>query len=51
MTHLGYVASSYALGIGVPLVLAILAAYRLARARRMLAAIDPREANRSMSPS
>jgi len=42
MTHLGFVAASYALGILVPLVLAFEVARRLARARRMLLAIDPR---------
>ncbi len=42
MTHLPYVAASYALGGGVPLVLAVLAWQRLVRARRRLAAVDPR---------
>lgn len=42
MTHLPYVAASYVLGIGVPVVLGLLAATRLARARRRLAALDPR---------
>ena len=44
MTHLPYVAASYALGCGVPIVLAVQAMLRLARARRMLAAVDPRQA-------
>lgn len=42
MTHLPYVAATYALGIGVPVVLGVLAMLRLARARRLLAAVDPR---------
>ncbi len=42
MTHLPFVAASYAMGIGVPVVLAILAWQRLARAQRRLAAVDPR---------
>ena len=42
MTHLPYVAASYALGMGVPLVLGVLAWQRLAQARRRLAAVDPR---------
>ena len=43
MTHLPYIAASYALGAGVPLLLGALAAWRLAQVRRMLAATDPRE--------
>jgi cytochrome c biogenesis protein CcdA len=42
MTHLPYIAASYALGLGVPLTLGLLAWQRLARARRRLAAVDPR---------
>ena len=42
MTHLPFVAASYGLGIGVPVVLAVLAWTRLASARRRLAAVDPR---------
>jgi cytochrome c biogenesis protein CcdA len=42
MTHLPYVAATYALGVGVPLVLAVLAMTRLSAARRRLAAVDPR---------
>ena len=42
MTHLGFVAASYGLAVAVPAVLAITASVRLARARRRLAAIDPR---------
>ena len=43
MTHLPFVASAYALGVGVPLVFAVSAWTRLAQARRRLAAIDKRE--------
>lgn len=42
MTHLPFVAASYVLGAGVPLLLAVLAWRRLVRARVRLAAIDPR---------
>jgi hypothetical protein len=42
MTHLPFVAASYALGILVPSVFAVSAWLRLGRARRRLAAIDPR---------
>ena len=42
MTHLPFVAASYVLGFGVPLVLGVLAWQRLGRARRRLAAVDPR---------
>ncbi len=42
MTHLPYIAASYAMGLGLPLLLGLLARHRLNRARRMLAAIDPR---------
>ncbi len=42
MTHLGFVAASYALGIAVPVLFGLAAARRLAVARRRLAAIDPR---------
>ena len=42
MTHLPFIAVSYVLGVGVPLLLGILAWQRLAAARRRLAAIDPR---------
>ena len=42
MTHLPFVVASYVLGAGAPLVLAVLAWRRLARARARLAAIDPR---------
>ena len=44
MTHLGFIAVSYALGIGIPVLFGIGAAQRLATARRRLAAIDPRAA-------
>lgn len=42
MTHLPFVAASYALGVLVPVVFAILAFTRMGAARRKLAAIDPR---------
>ncbi len=44
MTHLGFVATSYALGVAVPVGLAVSSLLRLARARRTLRAIDPRAA-------
>jgi cytochrome c biogenesis protein CcdA len=43
MTHLPFVAAAYSLGVGVPLVYAVAAWTRLGKARRRLAAIDPRE--------
>ena len=46
MTHLPFVAASYALGLGVPLVLGAMAALRLRAVRRRLAVLDPREAAR-----
>ena len=48
MTHLPFIAASYALGVLVPLVFGIAAFTRMGSARRRLAAIDPR-ANRSGS--
>lgn len=42
MTHLPYVAAAYTLGIGIPVVFAILSWQRLVQAKRRLAAIDPR---------
>ncbi len=42
MTHLGFIAASYALAVLVPVVLGLDAARRVATARRRLAAIDPR---------
>jgi HAMP domain-containing protein len=42
MTHLPYVAASYALGVLVPAGFALAAYLRLGAARRRLAAIDPR---------
>ena len=42
MTHLPFVAATYALGFGVPLVLGAMAAVRLRGVRRRLAALDPR---------
>ena len=42
MTHLPFIAVSYALGMGVPVLLGVLAWRRLGSARRRLLAIDPR---------
>ena len=42
MTHLPFIAASYALGVGVPIVLGALSWRRLKLARRRLAVIDPR---------
>ncbi len=42
MTHLPFVAGSYALGILIPAGFALAAFLRLGAARRRLAAIDPR---------
>ena len=44
MTHLGFIAASYALAILIPAGFALTAARRLSLARRRLAAIDPRGA-------
>jgi hypothetical protein len=46
MTHLPFIAASYALGVLVPVGFALAAYLRQRSARRRLAAIDPR-ANRS----
>ena len=43
MTHLPYVAAAYAMGAGVPTMLALLAWQRLGRARRILRSIDKRQ--------
>ncbi len=42
MTHLPFIAATYALGLAVPIVFAVAAWQRLVRAQRRLAAIDPR---------
>lgn len=42
MTHLPFVAVSYVLGAGLPIVLTLEALLRLRRATRRLDAIDPR---------
>jgi len=42
MTHLPFVAASYALGAGLPVLLTIQVLLRLRRASRRLDAIDPR---------
>ena len=50
MTHLPFIAASYALGVLIPLVFGIAAFTRMGTARRRLAAIDPR-ANRAAPPA
>ncbi len=42
MTHLPFIAATYALGLAVPVVFAVGTWRRLAQARRRLAAVDPR---------
>lgn len=42
MTHLPFIAATYALGLAVPVVFAAGAWRRLAQAKRRLAAVDPR---------
>ena len=42
MTHPGFIAAAYALGVVVPVTFAVSIAVRLSAARRKLAAIDPR---------
>ena len=42
MTHLPYIVAAYAVAIGIPLYLAVSAAWRMTMASRRLAAIDPR---------
>lgn len=42
MTHLSFIAASYALGILVPVVFAAAAFHRMRSAARRLAAVDPR---------
>lgn len=42
MTHLPYILAAYGLSLAVPIAFAVGAAGRLARARRRLAALDPR---------
>jgi hypothetical protein len=49
MTHLPFIAGSYALGILIPAGFALAAYLRLGAARRRLAVIDPR-AHRGASP-
>ena len=43
MTHFGFVATAYAIGLGIPLAFTIAAMTRLRAATRRLAAIDPRQ--------
>ena len=47
MTHLPFIAASYALGVAIPVGFALAAWTRMAAARRRLAAIDPRQGRRS----
>ncbi|HTW29202.1 MAG TPA: hypothetical protein VME92_18900 [Acetobacteraceae bacterium] len=42
MTHLPFIAAAYAIAILVPAGFGVQAALRLSRARRRLAAVDPR---------
>lgn len=42
MTHLPYISAAYALGVGVPAILAVLSWRRLKLAQKRLAVIDPR---------
>lgn len=42
MTHLPYISAAYALGVGVPAILAMLSWRRLKLAQKRLAVIDPR---------
>ena len=48
MTHLPFIAASYALGVLIPLLFGVAAFTRMGTARRRLAAIDPR-ANRPLA--
>lgn len=50
MTHLPFIATSYALGILLPVVYAIAAFQRMAAARRKLAVIDPRDQRPGAGP-
>ena len=47
MTHLPFIAASYALGVVIPVGFAVAAIVRAGAARRRLAAIDPRSSGRS----
>ena len=47
MTHLPYIIAAYGLSLAVPLVFAVAAQTRLSRARKRLAALDPRARARS----
>lgn len=50
MSYLPYIAASYTLGVVIPLAFSLSAVLRVGRARRRLAAIDPR-AGRRGAPS
>jgi len=49
VTHLPFIAASYALGVLIPLVFGLSAWQRSAAARRKLAAIDPRRAREGLA--
>lgn len=49
MTHLPYIAGAYAAALLIGGILALRAATRLARARRRLAAVDPRRSDGTRS--
>jgi cytochrome c biogenesis protein CcdA len=42
MTHLPYISAAYALGVGIPAIMAVLSWRRLKLAQKRLAVIDPR---------
>ncbi len=42
MSYLPYIAAAYTLGVVIPVVLGLSAVLRASRARRRLAAVDPR---------
>ena len=46
MTHFGFIASAYGLGIAIPLAFSVAAMNRVRAATRRLAAIDPRQSRK-----
>jgi hypothetical protein len=46
MTHLGFIAAAYALGVAIPGAFALAAFVRTRAARARLAAVNPRRRNR-----
>jgi len=50
MTHLPFIAASYALGVLIPLLFGVAAFTRMGAARRRLAAIDPRDKRPGAGP-